>query len=368
MPEYDDELTRLFAGLRGYANLADVSQPAALRGEGERRTRRTRTSLGVALVALVVTAGLGAGVALRPNAEHPTPGGTGSPSASAGSAPAPSSAPSSAPTTSSTAPTTTGAQPPSGPCTAAELSDDHVSSEGAMGTAYYDLTVTNTGTRSCLLKLPTLWGKVSGRAVKLPQHVDPSAPGSVTFPAGRRAVLTVAIANGYGGYDPTSPACAHPADYRMVELDLGNGPRFVSHLDMDLRCGDVRVSGWDLLSRACTVADFGGAATLTTGPGSAAYTVTLTNHSGTTCATNQAPHLTDTASGNGLREFSDQSSVAELAPGHQAHFEIYPATGSCEPGGTYSHLVVVLDTGQLPVTGSITLACAHPGLSNWLSN
>ncbi len=237
----DDDLDPMLDRLRAHADRARLVQPSALRAEGTRR-QHTRAALGVAAIALVVVGGLAAGTVLRPSSN---------PAAATASATAvvPTGAPASA-TPSPSVSTTTSIPADGAPCTAADLrSPADAVADGGMGSAFLELTITNQSGHPCTLHgVPTLWGTTGGKLVKLPQRTAAGViQSTVLVPAGHTVSLPVRTVNGYGGYQSGSPQCAHPATYRGLELELGDGgARYRTGTDLDITCGDAEVAAWSL--------------------------------------------------------------------------------------------------------------------------
>jgi Domain of unknown function (DUF4232) len=118
-----------------------------------------------------------------------------------------------------------------------------------MGTAGHEITVINTGARPCALlgdEVVMVFTDSTGKTAVLPtRSTGDSAAASRILGRGRQAQATVLTVNGYGGYDPSSPECAHPAVYRNLSLRFsGGGLLAVEGLALDVKCGDIRVSRW----------------------------------------------------------------------------------------------------------------------------
>jgi hypothetical protein len=51
--------------------------------------------------------------------------------------------------------------------------------------------------------------------------------------------------NGYGGYQPGAPQCAHPATYRHVSVALpGGAVSLGADGTMSVQCGPITVGSW----------------------------------------------------------------------------------------------------------------------------
>lgn len=359
MSDHDEHFDELFAGLRAHADHARLAPGTDLRARGTRR-RRNRTALSLAAVAFaVILLGLGTGMAVGAT-RRPTAPVAGSPSATAAASSTPDATPSSPAPTGSPSSTATG---PADGCLASTLGDEESGQDAAAGSAYLTLRLRNVSGHSCRLAVPTLWGTANGKVVKLPQHTE--NPRTVTVPAGERAQLVIRTANGYGGWGPNDPACAHPATYSPVQLDLGTGARYVTHVSLQILCSDAGVIGWELLPHACSASDIGGVAALTksTGPGNY-LDITITNHGSTACTTSSLPRLRYLTGGASHEQSADQGDPLTLQPGDKAHFQVFSATPSCASPPTAPELQ--LAGGWVPVQGSVSLPCGELSVSNWI--
>jgi len=170
----------------------------------------------------------------------------GAPSSSAATAPA-----SSTPPDITASPSLPGASPRSaagGWCAAGDVSVAPIQQNGAMGHVGYPIVVTNTSGAAC--KLPggtpvVQYRTAAGTTVTLP--TKPAEPPAADYPLapGARARTLLYTVNGYGGYDPSSPECAHPATYHNLSVQLGNGDVIaLSGFTLDVKCGDILVYNW----------------------------------------------------------------------------------------------------------------------------
>ena len=141
---------------------------------------------------------------------------------------------------------TTPAQPNVPACTATDLVARPTESGGAMGSVGYDVTLGNRGQQACSLSgLPVVWyTDAQGGPHKLPENTDGDATGRVVLRPGATAGFTIMITDGYGGYDPTSPACAHPHSYRDMSVQVPGGRVSLPDLRLSVQCGDIQVGAW----------------------------------------------------------------------------------------------------------------------------
>jgi hypothetical protein len=121
-----------------------------------------------------------------------------------------------------------------------------------MGSEYLTVVVTNHGPTCTINARPTLYYRRSnGAVVRLPiARVNPgTASGSLRVPHGRAIDMVVRIPDGYGGYAPTAPQCAHPATYRAISVSIGTGRLAVPHFQLDVKCEGVTLwQGWKVKS------------------------------------------------------------------------------------------------------------------------
>lgn len=236
-----DELDPLFASLRQVN--AMLTDPTTLRATGDRRNSMRRAIIaGLSLVAVLLTVVI-TGLSLRHNTSTPViPGTSDSPAPPPSSAPAPSTQPPSSPSS-----------PPSAKSVglhACRPSDfdarPYYGSEGAAGSAYYSITVRNVGDSPCTVtESPVLTGvnERTGRTERVPMTNDSSTT-LITIPPGQWGYFTIRTANGFGGYEPSSPACANPRSYRDMVLVL-NGSNFALRgYRLSWKCATADAIGW----------------------------------------------------------------------------------------------------------------------------
>jgi hypothetical protein len=122
--------------------------------------------------------------------------------------------------------------------------------EGAMGSAYYTITVTNHGSTCALSGRPVLYyTHADGRVGTIPFVASPGGrPTMVTVARGHSADIVLRTPNGYGGYPPGSPHCAHPATYRGVSIGVGTGRVALANFVLSVKCEGVTL--YDFWARA----------------------------------------------------------------------------------------------------------------------
>jgi hypothetical protein len=171
--------------------------------------------------------------------------------------------PSPSPTTAAPAAATPEAPPTSAPanagrsparqlpyhCRAADLRLVSTTEGGAAGHLGYDIVVVNRGGRSCALlgdRLTAVYREDAGRIRALPvTAAGTEKPASPMLAPGRQAQARFIITDGYGGYDPSSPACAHPAVYRDLSATFrGGGLLPLTGLVLDVKCDGITAQGW----------------------------------------------------------------------------------------------------------------------------
>ncbi|GAA5184862.1 hypothetical protein GCM10023322_27320 [Rugosimonospora acidiphila] len=139
-------------------------------------------------------------------------------------------------------------RPAPGPsCRAGDLSLVSIQADGAAGSSYETVTVADDGHRSCGLSgTPSLvYTDSVGVTRNLPTSPSQPAQPGMTVRPGQRAQFTLRTVNGYGGYDPTSPACAHPVKYQHIALRFADGSRLaLTGLVLDVKCEGVQSTGW----------------------------------------------------------------------------------------------------------------------------
>lgn len=174
---------------------------------------------------------------------------TGTPQAapSSGSATAPAG---STPPSITASPPVPGASPRAagGWCATSDLSVAPVQASGAMGHVGYPVVVTNTTGTACKLSGATpvvLYRTSGGATATLPTKPAESPAADYPLAPGARARTLLYTVNGYGGYDPSSPECAHPATYRDLSVQLKNGDGVaLTGFVLDVKCGDILVYNW----------------------------------------------------------------------------------------------------------------------------
>jgi Protein of unknown function (DUF4232) len=204
---------------------------------------RERVLIGVTIAAVALaTAGCQAG--------NGTAGGSPPPVSPASSSPSiPSASPGSPAASGGTAePTATATVAPVGDrCRSANLTVGPVRSGAAAGHVGYPVVVTNTGVAPCTLsgeQPVVLYTDPAGAIRVLPTRSEPREP-DLTLRHGEQARMVLYLVNEYGGYDPSDPACAHPAVYRGLSIRLAGDDRLpVPGVELDVKCGDVYVYIW----------------------------------------------------------------------------------------------------------------------------
>jgi hypothetical protein len=141
------------------------------------------------------------------------------------------------------------AQPAVRHCQAADLTVNSIESGGAAGRIGYTTVVTNTGGRPCALlgdHVVLVYRSASGTIVTVPTTSSAGdAPARRTLGRGERAAMTLLIVNGYGGYDPSSPACANPVVYRNLSVRFSQGGSLsLNGLVLDVKCDGIVAYDW----------------------------------------------------------------------------------------------------------------------------
>ncbi|HEY2675141.1 MAG TPA: DUF4232 domain-containing protein [Rugosimonospora sp.] len=131
-------------------------------------------------------------------------------------------------------------------CRAADLVLDSIDGSGAAGSAYETVTVTNAGAGACRLpSVPSLvYTDPAGTMRALPAATMPPTPTPMLVAPGREAQFSLRTVDGYGGYDPSAPACAHPAGYQGIAIQFTSGRMPLPGLTLTVLCDGVDVSGW----------------------------------------------------------------------------------------------------------------------------
>lgn len=107
----------------------------------------------------------------------------------------------------------------------------------------------NTSGQSCELrgnKATIVYVNSAGKTATLPaRQGSRGKPASPIVKPGQQVATVVTTINQYGGYDPSSPECAHPYVYRNLSLKFGNGSLLpLKGLVLDVKCGDIWVYDW----------------------------------------------------------------------------------------------------------------------------
>ena len=163
----------------------------------------------------------------------------------AGATPSPAGAPSSPVAASPTAPASPAGAGPAD-CAAANLAFQSVSTGFASGNRYDVVMVVNRGAASCQLSgLPRLlYTDASGRIQPVPAEPEATDVPPDDVAPGGTAHFAIHTVNGYAGYDPSSPHCAHPAHYQGLLLDRPGGRVPLGSVRIDVLCDGVSISGW----------------------------------------------------------------------------------------------------------------------------
>jgi hypothetical protein len=139
-----------------------------------------------------------------------------------------------------------GAPAPGAACQAPDLVLNSIDDGGAAGSAYQTVTVTNASAGACRLpSVPSLvYTDPAGTMRALPDAAIPPTPTPMLVQPGQRAQFSLRTVNGYGGYDPSAPACAHPAGYQGIAIQFTSGRMPLPGLTLTVLCDGVDVSGW----------------------------------------------------------------------------------------------------------------------------
>jgi hypothetical protein len=214
---------------------------------------RTRTTTLVAVAAAAALAGL---AGCRVDATTPQAGASQAGASAAAPVPA---TPSAAQTTPDTQPSDGNAPPPTPvrgtptgtgrtpDCRATDVRLDSMDSGSAAGSGYNTVIVGSRRTTTCHLPgYPSLvYTDQSGASHPLPTTKDaPSMTGMLLRP-GARASFWIRTANGYSGYDPSSAACAHPAQYHRISVQFADGRLALTGLSLTVLCAGIDVRGWE---------------------------------------------------------------------------------------------------------------------------
>ena len=117
-----------------------------------------------------------------------------------------------------------------------------------MGSLGYTIRLTNHGHGACRISAGlVLYQTASGGVEKrIPIETETAHPKSLLLAAGKTIETNVLITNGYGGYAPDSPHCAHPVVYRGISVGVGSGLVALPQLVLDVKCDGVRAYDWYL--------------------------------------------------------------------------------------------------------------------------
>jgi hypothetical protein len=126
------------------------------------------------------------------------------------------------------------------------LAYDSKRAEGAMGTAYSTFTFHNSGSVSCRVDGPPGLTYVDSHGATLPVPVNhDAAGGEVVVTPGSKVQFVSHEVNGYGGYAPGAPECAHPATYNHVVVVLpGGSVSLGADGTWSVQCGMITVGSW----------------------------------------------------------------------------------------------------------------------------
>lgn len=134
-------------------------------------------------------------------------------------------------------------------CQASDLTLVSIEGDGAAGHIAWVVTVANTGRRPCALlgdPAVVVFTDAAGHLVTLPTERSVRPPsGSTLLAPGQRAEMALYMVNGYGGYDPSAPQCAHPVVYRNLSAKIGRtGLLPLTGLVIDLKCDGITAYDW----------------------------------------------------------------------------------------------------------------------------
>jgi hypothetical protein len=145
------------------------------------------------------------------------------------------------------APTPTGApvRAAGADCRPGDLDPRTIYGDGAAaGSHGQQVVVRNASATACRLATFPALRQQDGQPVPARPR-DGGGQSAILLAPGGYAGFLVMTANGYGGYDPTSPACAHPRAYRDLSVVLAGGLRYpLRTFEVSLTCGEVSIGGW----------------------------------------------------------------------------------------------------------------------------
>jgi hypothetical protein len=120
-----------------------------------------------------------------------------------------------------------------------------VSEDGAMGHIGHNVTLTNRGAR-CVLGVPRAYYVSHGTVKAMPfRPLAGVSYRGLVVGHNRTATMFFYTVNGYGGYPPGAPACAHPVTYHDVSLRVGTGRVALHGFDLSVLCEGVQIGGWN---------------------------------------------------------------------------------------------------------------------------
>jgi hypothetical protein len=135
---------------------------------------------------------------------------------------------------------------PGSDCRAADLAYRSHAGDAAAGNYYDDVLVVNHGTVACRLDgYPNLYYTDASGAIRLVPTV-PEMPSSSPYvvASGGSAEFRIHTGNGYAGYGPSAPQCAHPMLYRGLSVEVSDGRVPLGDVQIDLKCGGILLLGW----------------------------------------------------------------------------------------------------------------------------
>ena len=237
------DLNQLLATARADADQVPLAAPAQLRQVGDRRTRRRRLAAVTVVAAVVGLATVGVSAALIRPGPPPAPSGSSGPSPV--SPPLISTSPVSPSPSSRSTPSSPPARAAGAACRAADLKVESITADGGGGSAGHTVLVSNRSATMCKLTGPPAlkWTKPNGSTATLP--TTPQGSGDpVALQPGKRAAFIIVITNGFGGYNPSDPACANPVTYKRISAVVGGERLTLAGLVLEVQCDGVRETGW----------------------------------------------------------------------------------------------------------------------------
>jgi Protein of unknown function (DUF4232) len=116
-----------------------------------------------------------------------------------------------------------------------------------MGSIIDTYTVRNRGSAPCRLQgVPHLDYLSGGRNVAVPGDYSATGGAVVLVQPGSDAQFSARHIDGYGGYAPGSPQCAHPATYAHLSAVLADGSVLPlgGNASIAVQCGQIEVATW----------------------------------------------------------------------------------------------------------------------------